>query len=373
MNEQKSPLLHDINFKDAQHKNLYYFAQHLGLKVDNPSEFSIEEQEWRERYKVSLGTNQLLYLSKKLAPHFWMLLAEEDKFTLLEEMLNDSKNFAIFPKIDVSFNTIDENTEFAKLVGEDYLNIDRRMEGLITASKGTIREIAGIINKRMEEVAEDTDIVKDFDGILTFNTGLGEEFKLELCFDKVPPVSETNNGLVIERTPITLDDLKTYLGDAGKAILTRLDHINQMVSALFNSKKIAESKELTRYVGMALNATLVRAFLDQNVTYISFGGKDDWSSNGKETPNNKACFEILDAETEKLFQLLDNIPKEEGVDVYSVDIDTFGVFGRNNNNKVVTPVLEGYTEQILKDYSQGFERVLSLRLAQLDTPYIFRA
>lgn len=387
MNEQQ---LHEIEFQSDNHFNLYMFsALFLHQPVINPGSFKIEEQEWRDRYKVSLGDNLSWLIKSDFLPNFWLALDQglkaepetgHNALKQLENMINTSGVVVLYPNIqNVDFPSDLEDPlyqdTFWKLTGEDYLAVDRRLEGMIKASSMTIREIAGLINKGMEAVAADTSIVKDFDGIVTFGCKLGSEFNVELCFDKVPPVSDDNNGRLIERTPITEEDALAYFSfdDTHKKIQSRLKHINDLVSALFQNEKIKSAPELFRYAELAVNLTMVKAFLDQNVNYISFGGKDNWRSDGEETPNNKACFEILDAETDKLFKLLDSIPKEEGVDVYSVDVDTFSIFGRNNDNKVVTPALQGYTEDILKPFSQGFERVFATRLALIDTQYVFRA
>lgn len=382
----KEQQLHEIDFQSENHFNLYMFSQFLHQPVINPGSFKIEEQEWRDRYKVSLGDNWNYLVKTDFLPTFWLMLdqgvnGENGHMALrqVEEMLNTSGKLWLQPSVaSISFPQDSEDpyykeSAFWSLVGEDYIAVDRRLEGLVKASSITIREIAQIINTGMEKVALDTEVVKDFDGIITFNTEMGRDFKVGLCFDKVPPVSSENNGRVIERTPLTEADAQVYLKDVAEKVQSRLDHINGLVTALFANKKINSAPELLRYTELGVNVTLVKAFLDQNVNYITFGGKDNWRSDAPETPNNKACFEVLDAETDKLFKLLEGIPKEEGVDLYSIDIDTFAIFGRNDDNKVVTPALQGYTDQILNDYSQGFERVFATRLGLIDSPHIFRA
>lgn len=378
MSEQQ---IHEIDFKSDNHYNLYMFTQFLHQKVINPAHFKVEHQEWRNRYKVSLGEYLAFFVKADFLPEFWLQLEQglyEDnagqKLNQLEGMIDPAGKIWISPSVPVlDTYEIDEPDSFWQLTGEDFISVDRRLEGLITASSSTIREIAKLINDEMETVAKNTDLVKDFDGIITFNTGLGKAFNVELCFDKVPPVFDGNETRIIERTPITADDLTMYLGKAGEKIQSRLDHINGLVQALFASKQVSSNSSLSRYAELAVNVTLVKAFLDQNVNYISFGGRDTWRSEGPETPNNKACFVILDAEVDKLFKLLDSIPKQDGVDLYSIDVDTFSIFGRNDNNKVVTPALQGYTEELLKNYSHGFERVLATRLKLIDTPHVFSA
>lgn len=368
--------LHEINFVDDTHYNLTYLCIRLQLKVVNPEHYAVEKQEEQDRYKVSLG-NQAFFIPVKDYGRFCLEL-EKDIESVIAEVGESIWDYNMPIKVrpvvdltDIPF-TIDESDEFYSLMGIDYTNVEQRLRGLMTAATHTIKEIAAILNKEMSAVALNTDIVKDFDAILTFNTELGRNFNMHLCMDKVLPIDLANIDLEIPRTPITPEDLKTYLPDAGEKVKSRLEYINGLVRSVFESKRIAESPELTRYAEMLINGVLVSQFLEQNVTFFQFGGRDDWSSLGKETPNNVACFKYLDEQTEKLFELLNSIPLQEGVDVWSLDLDTFAIFGRKDN-RVVTPALQGYTANLLAPMSHGFERVFTMRLSLIDSDHIFKA
>lgn len=374
MNEKH---LHEITYVDNNHYRLVVLCRHLRLKVENPEQYAVEKQEHLDRYKVSLG-NQQFYIPAEAYNRFWVDIEKDIDAVAME--IGDS----IWAAKDVFFPlrvrpapgeivfTVDETDDFYSLMGIEFINVENRIRGVMTAASHVIRDIARFVNKEMSEVALNTDIVKDFDGILTYRTETGRKFKLDLCLDKVKPVDDSNDNIVIQRTPITPEDLKTYLPNAGEKILGQLKTINDAVAAMFQSKRIAENEELMHYAEILLNGVLVSLFLDQNINYITFGGRDDWSSMGKETPNNKACFVYLDQEVDRIFKLLEEIPLEEGVEVWSIDLDTFAIFGRKDN-KVVTPALQGYVEGILKPYSQGFEKILTARMSLLDSPHIFKA
>lgn len=371
----KEPQVHEIAFVDDNHYNLYLFCRHLQANVVNPERFAVEKQEYRDRYKVSIG-NQLFYVAADSLNKLWLELDKGSVkiYEILKNKIFDEQEMQWNPGIDLSDQEfpIDESDEFYSLIGLDYLNVESRVKGVMSATATTITEIAHLLNKEMAAVALNTDIVKDFDGIVTFRTELGKEFNVELCFDKIKPVDPANQSIEIQRTPVTPEDLKTFFPDAGEKIQSRLVHVNGLVKSLFESKRIAESEILTKYAAGLINGALVPTFLDLNINYIIFGGRDDWSSPGKDTPNNLACFKYLDEEIEKIFEMLGNIPLEEGVEVWSMDIDTFAIFGRKDN-KVVTPALQGYVENLLLPFSQGFEKILTQRLSLLDTPHIFKA
>lgn len=363
-----------FEFENDNHYNLFMLAQAQRLVISDEPSFAIENQDWCDRYKVSLDAHTW-YIKTDLLPKFWLILSNEKYSEMAEIVTQPNKEMTYRPSIpkemiDTSF---DETDEFYKLTGEDYNRIDIRMSGLITASSSVIREIAGLVNAEMDAIAADVEVVKDFDGILTFDSKPGTDFKVGLCFDKVKPIAEGNSDVFIDRTPITQEDLKTYLPKNGEKIVSRLNYINTLVTDFLASKAVSKNDLLTKYAGMAIDVVLLHAFLNQTVTYISFGGSDNWSSNGKETPNNAECFKYLDAELENLIKLLESIPKSEGVDLYSIDVDTFTIFGRTDDNKVVTPALQGYTNDILDRYSKGFERTLAIRMSMVDNPHFFRA
>lgn len=340
-----------------------------------------EFQEWRNRYKVSLGI-VTWHISSDFMPKFWLYLSQGpdgwDKIIdAIEAEDGTIKEFYAPLLSNIEEVTADwipaSDDGFYNLMGVDFDNVDRRLEGLMTAGAGVIRDLAKTVNAELDLVNKDTDVVKDFDGILTFDTDLGRNFKLSLCFDKIAPINEEGVGMVM-RTPITDEDGKMYLRNTYPKVLTKLEYMNSLVTGLFESKAVRDNEYLMDYAAKAVDVLLTKAFLNQVITYIQFGGIDDWRVQGKDTPNNIACFKVLDAEMENVIKLLDALPKEEGVDIHSLDLDTLAAFGRNNDNRVVTPAVQGFTEQqLLRRYSKGFERLFAIRLGMSDNAHFFRA
>lgn len=340
-----------------------------------------EYQEWRNRYKVSLGC-MTWHISNDFMPKFWLFLSQGeegwDKIISAIEADNGTLSEFVSPllsKLEEAMVGYEppKDDDFYTLMGIDFEAVDKRLGGLTTAGAGVIRDLARTINAELDLVNKDRNLVKDFDGILTFDTELGKDFKLSLCFDKIAPINEEGIGMVM-RTPMTEEDGKMYLRDTYPKVLSKLEHMNSLVTSLFESKAVKNSEYLLEYAANAVDVLLTKAFLNQVITYIQFGGIDDWRVQSEDTPNNTACFKILDAEVEHIIKLLDDLPKQEGVDIYSIDIDTLAVFGRNNDNKVVTSVVQGFTEEkLLKRYSKGFERLLAIRLGMSDNAHFFRA
>lgn len=363
----------EYEFENDNHYNLFLLSQAMRLVVTPDSKFAVEEQEWFDRYKVSLG-GLVWYVGKAFLPRFWLLLSEcqFQEVIVITESEDNNVNFVQAPFIENIKFEFNPKDPFYQLTGEDYVNVEDRIGGLIKAAAAVIRDSAKEINLAIDRVARDTDIVKDFDGILTYDTPLGKDFNLVLCFDKVQPISDDNSSITIERTPITKEDQDKYLGETGKKVQAKIKYINELVTNLLESKAVSRNPHLVEYAGNLITGTLVNAFLNQTIVFISFGGRDHWSVLSKDTPNNVACMKILDAEVERLIKYLDGLEKTEGVDIYSFDLDTFAIFGRNFDNRVVTPALQGHTQAILDRYSKGFEDTLTARMSMIDNQHFFK-
>lgn len=353
--------------------DVIHFAMSQRLAVNLDSKVNCELLAGEDYYKVSCGHHSWIIKSAFL-PKFWLMLDTFEYYALSQLALaEDEIAYKPFVPYENITGEIDTSGSFYSLTGEDFVNVENRVSGLVTAVVQSIKETASIINTEMDLVAKDGSVVKDFDGVLTFDSPIGVDFKVHLCFDKLKPVAVGSSDVLIGRTPITPEDMKTYLRDSGPKVQSRLDHINQIVHAFTKTKAVNKDPALVDYASILINGTVLNAFLNQTIMYISFGGMDNWSIFGKENANNKECFKYLDVEIEKIIALLNSIEKTEGVDIYSMDIDTFAIFGRNFDNKVVTPALQGYTQDILDSYSKGFEQTLTARMSMIDNQHFFKA
>lgn len=358
------------------HHNLCLFLESLGLDFDPEAEIIMEKQEWRDRYKVSLSKHAF-HITSSFLPRFLMALEEGNHNFIIDELNKEDNTIKQLPVMYLSaFETItlDPSEPLLETQGLHFNQIDKRLSGLITETKKVIQGIAHMVNAQMDKVARNGEIVKDFDGVLTFTSELGLDFGLTLCFDKVKPIDVDNSAVEIQRTPFTPEDYALYMGEAGDKISARIEYINKLVKAFINSKDVAWNPECQDYAAKAINITILKAFLDQTITFVTFGGVDNWNLFAKEnTPNATACHAIMDEEIEHVIKFLDSIEKPEGVDVFSIDLDTFGIFGRNKDNRVVTAAMQGYTDQLLNRYSQGFERLFTVRIGMNDNAHFFKA
>lgn len=357
-----------------KNKLLADFLEYQNLGVAKEPEVIIEKEEWMNRYKISLDGHtyrcKIDFFNK-----FWSLLEQLEYAQVLDFLEDPTKEeLSYVPHIPINLvdGSFDEST-LTTALGVNFINVDNRLHKLVTATSSTIKEIAAIINAEMDRVAKDTTIIKDCDAILTFDTELGENFEVHLCMDKISPIDEKNSGLVINRTKLTKADEQLYLSESKDKLKSRLDHVNQLVKDFILSKDVNYDDTVKKYAMNALDITIAKAFLDQKVYFITFGGLDNWSLKSEDTENNKVCSAIIDDEVNHLIAMLDNLPKEGDITIHSLDIDTFTVFGRNSDNRVLTEPLPEITSKILNRYSKGFEFVLTQRLSQLSNNHFFRA
>ncbi|WNV45966.1 hypothetical protein [Aeromonas phage AerS_266] len=273
-----------------------------------------------------------------------------------------------------------EQTDNSDQLSDSIKNvIESRVSGILAIAGMEIKAIANIVNKRIDEVAKDFSIIKDFDGLLTFdyeedNT---KPFKIFMCFDKIPAILDGADAIEILRTPMSKDDKKLYFGNQFVDIKQRMNKINETVNNLYKSKLISESDAYLKYAQTLINNSLVKTFLDNHFKFISFGGIDNWRLFGDLTPNSKACHAIMDKEVEYLVNFLkeykipDHIPLSGEVDFLSIDLNHLGIYARNNLFKVLSKALPEPSDHFGLRWSEGFAELMKIRLGQNDTQYCF--
>lgn len=257
--------------------------------------------------------------------------------------------------------------------------IESRVSSIITIAGMEIKALAGLINKRIDDVSKDFNIIKDFDALVSFDyeEDITKPFKIFLCFDKIPPILDGSGAIEILRTPMSKDDKKLYFGPSYAEIKQRINKINEAVIALYESKLVSSSEKSFKYAQTLINNTLVKAFLDDNIKFISFGGIDNWRLFGDLTPNSKACHAIMDKEVEYLvaylkeYKIPDHIELSGQVDFLSIDLNHLGIYARSNLFKVVSKALPEPSDHFGLRWSEGFAELMKIRLAQNDTQYCF--
>lgn len=257
--------------------------------------------------------------------------------------------------------------------------ITQRISTIISIAGVNIRKIATLINHQIARVAEDGNVVKDFDAILSFDFEEDESkpFKLFLCFDKIPATYEKETVVEIIRTPMSKEDKTLYLGEHLASIEQSLAEICDAVNNLYQSKLVSFSNLATEFARGLIKGALIVPFLDQTPKFVSFGGIDNWRLFGDLSPNSEACHKVLDQEVEHLVTYLKEYSIPESVELYaqpnilSIDLQHLGVYARDENNKVLSGNLEEASAHLQGRWSEGFAELLKLRLAQNDTRYCF--
>lgn len=257
--------------------------------------------------------------------------------------------------------------------------ITQRVSTIISIAGVNMRKIATLINHQIVRVAEDGNIVKDFDAILSFDFEEDESkpFKLFVCFDKIPATYEKETVVEVVRTPMSKEDKTLYLGEHLGAIEQGLTEICDAVNNLYQSKLVSFSNLAIEFAKGLIKGALIVPFLDQTPKFVSFGGVDNWRLFGDLTPNSEACHKLLDQEVEYLVTYLkeyivpDSVELHGHPNILSIDLQHLGVYARDEHNKVLSGNLEEASAHLQGRWSEGFAELLKLRLAQNDSRHCF--
>lgn len=248
-----------------------------------------------------------------------------------------------------------------------------RANGMMSICANKIGRIAHLMNAAQDRVLRDGDIIKDFDALVTFNTELGHGFNPVLCIDRVPPILDSIDSIEINRSPFSEEDIELFISKEHQQITRHLNELTDVVQAFLNSKAV-RSSTLTEELGInVVNATIVNPMLEQMIRFISFGGIDNWRLGGDLTPNSTRCHEMLDQAIREILELMDFIPKPEGVDYWAIDVKTLNIVGRDNENRNVGEPLIEESAAITMRYNEGFQELLKLRLRMSDNKIIVSA
>lgn len=258
-----------------------------------------------------------------------------------------------------------------------------RVSGVIAGVVPLVNRIGAICNHAIVEIADNGEIIKDKDAMLSFDVDLNAKpFKFIPCLDFIDPVMEKEGDVKIHRTPMTTEQLELYFPnrEIREKFIQLLDQASGYINNLYESKLVKNSDAVYWMARGLVESTIVNTFMDLQSKLVSFGGRDNWGLFGDLTPNSKVCHEILDREVEYLVDYLKHkVVLDEGVtpngevDIYSVDLERFDIYGRDVNNKVITPPLIAASGHFHLRYSEGFLELFKLRLRQNDSRFVFFA
>ena len=357
------------NFNSDKFVNFLHFANFV---LPEEGIMELDEDTDKQVYKITLGEH-LFIVAQKFWNKFCKIIEKEELETLLQLLEETDGPFKYQPK------PAEDDDRFLPSLAEDLKElpdnvkdvIQQRISGIVNITSVQIRRLAEIINNRIEVVSKDTSIIKDFDAFLTMDVTYEKGFNMFLCFDKIQPIFEKPTDIQILRTPMSKEDIKLYIGDDYKEIRKLFGLIEDGINSLLECKAVSFSKLAKDFAISLVNGSIVQHLLNITPVFISFGGVDNWRLFGDLTPNSEVCHKLLDQEVEYIVKYLKNIPLEEGVDYYAVDINHLTVYGRNNLNKTVSGPLPEHSDHLSLRYNDGFFNLLMLRLKQSDNKICF--
>ncbi|UOX39492.1 hypothetical protein [Aeromonas phage ZPAH34] len=359
-------------------ENFVTLLNSVGMFLFHDNEVKIETKENGD-FIASAGPHGML-VNPSIKPIFIDCVSKCDQTKFAELLESAYSGVKYIPIVNDEEIVIEKQIETLEELPVEIKNqIESRVSSVLTIAAMEIKAIANLVNKRIEEVSKDFNIVKDFDSLLSFdyNESNDQPFKLFFCFDKIPPILDGSEGIEILRTPMTKADKKLYFGDEYPKIKQHLDNVNETINNFYQSKLVSLSDMCLKYAQVLVNNSVVKAFLDNHFKFISFGGVDNWRLFGDLTPNSKACHAIMDKEVEylvnylKTYRIPDHVELKGEVDFLSIDLNHLGIYARNNLFKLVSKALQEPSDHFGLRWSEGFRELMKIRLAQNDSNYCF--
>lgn len=328
----------------------------------------------------------------------FMSMLEDFDFKRVDSILSfinnsNDKTITVRPYIPVNDLTDESFLEDEKTLGVAYDSVDHRTDRLM---KMIFNEL-GHINRLFEHAStlynKDIEKVKLDEVFIGYNTKYaGEKTAFFLCATRVPPVLKNGgNNIVRSLTPMedTLKDLlfgyPTRQNEKAEKGVTTLDDINLSLKRINDGiethfKMVAEhdSALINEYAINKMNSIVIPAVvMSQTCEFTYFGGQDlNLSDYEEEDANSAACSALIDEELRALFNHLNAIPipEESGIDHYAIDYDSFGIYGRDSQNKLISAMVDEryqFYTSVESKYSKSFLDIFKQNLKNVKNKHVF--
>lgn len=267
---------------------------------------------------------------------------------------------------------------WGEVVGANFATLDQRFDGLHKSIEREFEHISRLMAHSAPLFAADGSKVKVDDTYFFFNSkGAGREFEIFLSPTLVPAVHDKAN-IEPNRSEMTADEYEKYFGypttNKEKAlngitiadeILASLERVKDNTLALYKNELVEKYPACLDYIETKINTILIPVIVTVRLEcYSEFGGKLSIAMLEEGTqPNAIACGEIIDKAVTEIQEHLKSIPIPEGsgVDHYSIEVDSMGIYGRDASNVVVQAMVEPhfmYDTKFGPRFSDGFQRIL---------------
>lgn len=360
--------------KDLDFNNLVNLVRGMNLGLPEEIVIKLDQNEDNTGLIASVGVHVF-----KVGRVVWDRFCGVVKGGHVDEFVGLLKAKEVDVEYEIAFEDEERDKPVMPVFGENWDKLPPEVENLIiergsgvmSVAAGVIGKIATIVNEVIDRVARDGDIIKDRDVMMTFDTEFGEKFNPVICLDYIPTIIESLEPIQIVRTPMTEEDRERYFGKDADEIDRLIKQLIEVINVFYSSKLVSSSKLIKDLVVSVIDGAIVSQFLDLHIKFISFGGFDNWRLTGDLTPNSEACHAIMDVQVEEIYKFLNSIPLQEGVDYWAIDLKTLGIYGRNNENHLVTGPLVEESDAITARYCDGLVDLLKLRLSMNDNKHIF--
>lgn len=348
--------------------------------------------------RVQYANQELLIRPKAMKDfvHVLQTLALEDMQKMTQRILSTRDNtIRLHPIMPVEMIDIGDTTKedpyFNGAMGCNFIEIDKRFDGLFNSVKADFELIARYMTHGAAEYRKDDTKAKTSDLYFFFNTvGTGEEIDFFLSPTNVPGVG-VSPDIEPNKKPISEYEMETYFGypssNASKAemkitvkdeIEAAIERINDRIKEIYDINEAKAYPVCKDMIDDKLNKILIPVVVTMRLApYSTFG--DNLTAidlaEGK-SANAIEVGDIIDGEITKLVDHLKAIPIEEGSKVvrWAMDVDSFGIYGRDENNELVETMVDPkymFATVFQPGYSDGFTRHFANYIKTIKNDFFF--
>ena len=309
----------------------------------------------------------------------------------------DERQVRIRPSMDVSL--IGEDTEdniantYQGALGVNFTKVDEIFDAAFNSIKQDFEGLARYLVQASKAYNEDNNVPKLKDVYFFFNTeksGIDTEFFISPTYVEptaVDPNQEPN------RSPIKESEMLEFFGypsaNPTKAengitikdeIEAAMERVNKRIKDAyrFDQEKLGfpiTQQLLTDKINGVLIPVVVTMRLQPFSTFgVGVNAID--MAEGK-TPNAIAVGDKIDEEVRKVIEHLKSIPFADGTKAvkFSMEVDSFGIYGRDENNELVETVVDPqyqFATTFQSRYSDGFTKAFSNYIKTIKNDYFFQ-
>lgn len=302
------------------------------------------------------------------------------------------RSIRLIPYVPVEMIHFDPNADDDGAMGVNFSRIDDRFEKLRNFIHTEFQHIAQHMTDGAAKFNADDSKAKTEDLFIHFNTKEpGDKVEFFMTLSRVPAIFDPTKPIDPSMVPMTDEERlelfayptrqkeKAAAGiTLGEEIEAAMDRVNKRIQDFIHNIDTENYPSCMDYTIKIVNGVLIPMIVTlQLEPYGWFGGTAKNLTNPAiPNTNSDECCAIIDQAITELFAHLDSIPVPDGsgIDHYAIDHDSFGIYGRDANQRVVQAMVDPnymFSTVLEPKYSTGFTEAFKRYLKTVKNKHVF--